>query len=420
MNTRIKQCIIALAATMSVGTGNVFGQGEWVKQTAPVMTPWGEQLTANEVWKEYPRPSMKRQEWMNLNGVWQYFKRSTIKYDYESSTKLFSKAILVPFPVESALSGIMDKNFSGNRKSTHMYRRTFTLPENFAENNILLHFGAVDWRCYVYVNGQLAGTHDGGSVPFFFDITPFLNNEKGAEQELQIAVWDPTDGGQPNGKQSVSPSGIWYTPNSGIWQTVWLEPVKPVHIVSYEPIPDIDNSCVSIKVKTSAPCNVTLTVKDGNNKITEQTGASDQVFTLSIPSAKLWSPDEPNLYDLDITINEQGKEIDKVSGYFGMRKFSRAIADGKPCLLLNNKPLYLYGPLDQGWWPDGLLTPPSYEAMVYDLQVMKDLSINMVRKHIKVENDLWFDWCNRNGLVVWQDMPSGCGGGLIGSLDDGM
>jgi hypothetical protein len=420
MNTRIKQCIIALAATMSVGTGNVFGQSEWVKQTAPVMTPWGEQLTANDVWKEYPRPSMKRQEWMNLNGVWQYFKRSTIKYDYESSTKLFSKAILVPFPVESALSGIMDKNFSGNRKSTHMYRRTFTLPENFAENNILLHFGAVDWRCYVYVNGQLAGTHDGGSVPFFFDITPFLNNEKGAEQELQIAVWDPTDGGQPNGKQSVSPSGIWYTPNSGIWQTVWLEPVKPVHIVSYEPIPDIDNSCVSIKVKTSAPCNVTLTVKDGNNKITEQTGASDQVFTLSIPSAKLWSPDEPNLYDLDITINEQGKEIDKVSGYFGMRKFSRAIADGKPCLLLNNKPLYLYGPLDQGWWPDGLLTPPSYEAMVYDLQVMKDLGMNMVRKHIKVENDLWFDWCNRNGLVVWQDMPSGCGGGLIGSLDYGM
>lgn len=420
MKKRIQQCIVALAAIMSVGTGNVYGQGEWVKQTAPVMTPWGEQLTENDVWKEYPRPSMKRQDWMNLNGVWQYFKRSSIKYDYESSTRLFSKAILVPFPVESALSGIMDKNFSGNRKSTHMYRRTFTLPENFAGNNILLHFGAVDWRCYVYVNGQLAGTHDGGSVPFFFDITPFLNEEKGAEQELQVAVWDPTDGGQPCGKQSVSPSGIWYTPNSGIWQTVWLEPVKPAHIISYEPIPDIDNSCVSIKVKTSAPCTVTLTVKDGNNKIAEQTGPSDQVFTLSIPSAKLWSPDEPNLYDLDITINEQGEETDKVSGYFGMRKFSRAIADGKPCLLLNNKPLYLYGPLDQGWWPDGLLTPPSYEAMVYDLQVMKDLGMNMVRKHIKVENDLWFDWCNRNGLVVWQDMPSGCGGGLIGSLDYGM
>ena len=152
MKKRIQQCIVALAAIMSVGAGNVYGQGEWVKQTAPVMTPWGEQLTENDVWKEYPRPSMKRQDWMNLNGVWQYFKRSSIKYDYESSTRLFSKAILVPFPVESALSGIMDKNFSGNRKSTHMYRRTFTLPENFAGNNILLHFGAVDWRCYLYVN----------------------------------------------------------------------------------------------------------------------------------------------------------------------------------------------------------------------------------------------------------------------------
>ena len=409
---------IAAIALVLTFTENAFAQSTWTKQTAPVMTPWGEQLTEENVWPQYPRPSMKRQEWMNLNGVWRYFKRSSINYDYETRTSYFTKSILVPFPVESALSGIMDKNYSSNRRATHMYRRTFTLPENFTGKNILLHFGAVDWRCYVYVNGQLAGTHDGGSVPFFFDITPFL--QEGAEQELQVAVWDPTDGGQPNGKQSVSPNGIWYTPNSGIWQTVWLEPVTPTHILSYEPIPDIDNSTVSIKVKTSAPCSLTLKVKDGDNLVAEQTGNSEQTFTLSIPNAKLWSPDEPNLYDLEITLNEEGIEKDKVDGYFGMRKFSRGMVDGYPAILLNNQPLYMYGPLDQGWWPDGLLTPPSYEAMVYDLQVMKDFGMNMVRKHIKLENDLWFEWCDRNGLVVWQDMPSGCGSGQIGNLEYAM
>ena len=410
--------MMIFSAIMLNLTESACAQSSWKKQKAAVMTPWGEQLTADSVWQEYPRPSMQRKDWMNLNGIWQYYKRSSIKYDYEKSTSLFSKAILVPFPVESALSGIMDKNYSANRKATHMYRRTFTLPEDFKGKNVLLHFGAVDWRCYVYVNGELAGTHDGGSVPFFFDITSLL--KEGAEQELQVAVWDPTDGGQPNGKQSVSPGGIWYTASSGIWQTVWLEPVSPTHIVSYEPIPDIDNSTVSVKVKTSAPCNVTLTVKDGDKTVAEQTGASDDTFTLSIPSAKLWSPDEPNLYNLDITINEEGKETDRVSGYFGMRKFSRAMIDGHPALLLNNKPLYMYGPLDQGWWPDGLLTPPSYEAMIYDLQVIKDFGMNMVRKHIKVENDLWFDWCDKNGLVVWQDMPSGCGSGAVGTLEENM
>ena len=418
MAKRISLSMLAVWAIMLTFSGSVHAQSTWTKQTAPVMTPWGEQLTADNVWQEYPRPSMKRQEWMNLNGVWKYFKRTSINYDYERNASSFSKAILVPFPVESALSGIMDKSYSSNRRATHMYRQTFTLPDAFSGKNVLLHFGAVDWRCYIYVNGQLAGTHDGGSVPFALDITSLL--KESGTQELQVAVWDPTDGGQPNGKQSVSPSGIWYTPNSGIWQTVWLEPVSPTHIESYEPIPDIDNSSVSIKVKTSTSCSVTLTVKDGDNTIVEQTGPSDQTFTLPIPSAKLWSPDEPNLYDLEISAKEQGQEVDKVTGYFGMRKFSRAMIDGHPAVLLNNKPLYMYGPLDQGWWPDGLLTPPSYEAMVYDLQVMKDFGMNMVRKHIKLENDLWFEWCDRNGLVVWQDMPSGCGSGAIGNLDYAM
>ena len=321
---KISHSMMVLAIFMLTLSESACAQSSWTKQTAPVMTPWGEQLTEENVWPEYPRPSMRRQEWSNLNGVWGYFKRSSINYAYETRSSAFSKSILVPFPVESALSGIMDKSYASNRKATHMYRRTFSVPESFSGKNVLLHFGAVDWRCYVYVNGELAGTHDGGSVPFSFDITSLL--KEGSEQELQVAVWDPTDGGQPNGKQSVSPGGIWYTPNSGIWQTVWLEPVSPIHIESYEPIPDIDNGTVSVKVKTSAPCTVTLTVKDGDQVVAEQTGASDQTFILSIPSAKLWSPDEPNLYDLDITARAGDAETDRVCGYFGMRKFSRCTA----------------------------------------------------------------------------------------------
>ena len=291
MAKRISRSMMVALTLMLTFSESACAQSTWTKQTAPVMTPWGEQLTAENVWAEYPRPSMKRQKWMNLNGIWRYFKRSSVNYDYERNASSFSKAILVPFPVESALSGIMDKSFSSNRRATHMYRRTFTLPESFRGKNVLLHFGAVDWRSYVYVNSQLAGTHDGGSDPFAFDITPFLQED--AEQELQVAVWDPTNGGQPNGKQSNSPSGIWYTPNSGIWQTVWLEPVSPTHIESYEPIPDIDNSTVSIKVKTSAPCSATLTVKDGNRIVAKQTGPSDQTFVLSASSREEWSMDIP-------------------------------------------------------------------------------------------------------------------------------
>lgn len=381
------------------------------------MTLWGESLESDNVWQEYPRPSMVRESWINLNGVWDYCKRTSINLDYETQTSLFAKAILVPFPVESALSGIMDTNFDENKRSTHMYRRTFSLTDAFAGKNVLLHFGAVDWRCRVYVNGQLAGSHDGGSDPFTFDITSLITSA--GEQELQVAVWDPTsDGGQPNGKQSNNPGGIWYTPSSGIWQTVWLEPVAKAHVTSYEPIPDIDNGNVRIKVNaTDADAEATVIVRFKGEEVARGTGKTGEFVTIAIPSAKLWSPDDPNLYDLDMTLTSGGKVSDNVKGYFGMRKFSRAIADGKPCLLLNNKPLYLYGPLDQGWWPDGLLTPPSYEAMVYDLQTMKDFGMNMVRKHIKVENDLWFDWCDRNGLVVWQDMPSGGTGGTIGNKE---
>ena len=387
----------------------------WQKQTAPVMTPWGEQLQSENVWPEYPRPSMVREAWMNLNGVWGYFKRSNVNYDYERSASAFKQAILVPFAPESALSGIMDKDYYRNTNSTHMYRRTFTIPTEYAGKHILLHFGAVDWRCSVYVNGTQVGSHDGGSDPFSFDITAALKAE--GEQEVQVAVWDPSDrGGQPIGKQAINPNGIWYTACSGIWQTVWLEPVEEAYVISYEPIPDIDGGKVALKVNASvATAKARIVVKESGKTVASVDVPAGEFVDIAIPNAKLWSPDTPNLYDLDITLTDGGKTCDQVRGYFGMRKFSRALINGKPAVLLNNKPLYLYGPLDQGWWPDGLLTPPSYEAMIFDLQAMKDFGMNMVRKHIKLENDLWFDWCDRHGLVVWQDMINGGNAGLIGT-----
>ena len=411
-NLFVKSSFIALC--LAVLSCPVFA-ASWQKQKAPLMTLWGENLTADNVWAEYPRPSMVRPSWMNLNGVWGYFKRNSVNYAYERSASSFRKAILVPFPVESALSGIMDSDHRANTTSTHMYRRTFVLPSDYAGKHLLLHFGAVDWQCVVFVNGQQVGEHKGGSDPFAFDITSALKPD--GEQELQVAVWDPSDrGGQPIGKQSITPNGIWYTASSGIWQTVWLEPVEAAHILSYEPIPNIDEGNVRIKVNASVDAaDVHIVVKDGTKTVAEADGRAGEFVTLAIPDAKLWSPDTPNLYDLELSLSASGQQSDLVRGYFGMRKFSRGMVNGRPCVLLNNKPVYLYGPLDQGWWPDGLLTPPSYEAMIFDLQAMKDLGMNMVRKHIKVENDLWFDWCDRHGLVVWQDMINGGNPGLIGN-----
>lgn len=395
---------------------------EWQRLSAIIMTPWGEQIDPENVWQEYPRPQMVRQDWMNLNGVWEYFCRTNmVRMSYESRASRFSKRILVPFGVESALSGIMEKDLGSVANSTLMYRRTFTLTDAFKGKRTLLHFGAVDWRCAVYVNGEKVGEHDGGSDPFTFDITHYLTAE--GEQELQVAVYDPSSrGGQPRGKQTTNPSSIWYTSCSGIWQTVWLEPVNESYIERYEVVPDAQAGTVRIKVVAQGDprCKFYVVARDGDTMVasSEKTPVDKEV-TLEIPNAKLWTPDTPFLYDLDIYLcQENCMECDRTRGYFGLRTFSKGMVDGRPAFLLNGKPIFMYGPLDQGWWPDGLLTPPSYEAMIYDLQTIKALGMNMVRKHIKVENDLWYEWCDRNGLIVWQDMPSGSEGGSIGSKQE--
>ncbi|MBQ9285192.1 MAG: glycoside hydrolase family 2 [Bacteroidaceae bacterium] len=394
---------------------------EWQRLSAPVMTPWGEQLDPEHVWQEYPRPQLVRPDWMNLNGVWSYFRRdNAVRLTAEPVVSRFNKSILVPFGVESALSGIMHSDLGTTANSTLMYRRTFTLTDAFKNRRVLLHFGAVDWRCAVYVNRTKVAEHDGGNDPFTVDITQALLPE--GEQELQVAVYDPSSrGGQPRGKQTTNPGGIWYVSCSGIWQTVWLEPVNENYVERYEVVPDAASGTVRVRVIANNPtCKYQLIARDGEDIVatSERVPAGEEV-TLVIPDAKLWSPDSPFLYNLDIVLcNTDCQECDRARGYFGLRTLTTAMIDGHPAFLLNGKPLFMYGPLDQGWWPDGLLTPPSYEAMIYDLQTIKSLGMNMVRKHIKVEPDLWYEWCDRNGLIVWQDMPNGSESGNLGSKDE--
>ena len=414
---KTKQLFLVAAMLWSIANQ----AAEWKRLSAPLMTPWGEQINPEHVWEEYPRPQLVREDWMNLNGVWGYFLRSnSTSMHCEITSNKFTERILVPFGAESALSGIMCKDYDLMTKSVLMYRRTFTLTDAFKDKRTLLHFGAVDWRCVVYVNKTKVGQHDGGSDPFTFDITDYLKAE--GEQELQVAVYDPSSrGGQPRGKQTTNPSSIWYTSCSGIWQTVWLEPVSDCHIERYELVPDAATGSVRVKVIASDPtCKFYLIARDGEEMVasTEKERVGNEV-TLTIPDAKLWSPDSPFLYNLDIYLcRDNCQECDRARGYFGIRTFTKAMVNNQPAFMLNGKPLFMIGPLDQGWWPDGLLTPPSYEAMIYDLQTIKKLGMNAVRKHIKVENDLWYEWCDRNGLIVWQDMPSGSDSGTLGTKEE--
>ena len=311
--------MVVMALLMSVASQ----AQEWQRLSAKLMTPWGEQIDPNHVWEEYPRPQLVRPTWMNLNGVWGYFRRTNrSSLAYEPSSSRFTQRILVPFGVESALSGIMHTDLSVVANSVLMYRRTFTLTPDFDGKRTLLHFGAVDWQCAVYVNGKKVGEHKGGSDPFTFDISDYLTD--GGEQELQVAVYDPSSkGGQPRGKQTTNPSGIWYTSCSGIWQTVWLEPVNAAYVERYEVVPDAASGTVRVKVIASDPtCKVSFIVRDGEKVVvtTDKYPVGEDV-TIAIPDAKLWSPDSPFLYNLDIYLcADNCMERDRVRGYFGLRR----------------------------------------------------------------------------------------------------
>lgn len=378
------------------------GYAQWQPAGERIRTEWGENLDPKNIWNAYPRPVMERQSWMHLNGLWDFelLDRGAAPPDN------YSRQILVPFPIESSLSGIMEG--AGPEREV-WYRRTFNLPSSWSDQRILLHFGAVDWRCDVWVNGIRIGSHEGGYDPFSFDITPFLNEE---HQEVVVRVWDPTsDGPQPRGKQVRNPRGIWYTPVTGIWQTVWLEPVPEKFISALKVYPDIDQEVLRIIPDTEHTRYgdlVQVEVLNGDEVIARAKAAAGQEVILALPGATLWTPDNPHLYDMRITLHSGEEETDQVRSYFAMRKISRKKDErGVWRLQLNNRDLFQFGTLDQGWWPDGLYTAPSDEALRYDIEQTKKYGFNMIRKHVKVEPARWYMHCDRLGMLVWQDMPSG-------------
>ncbi|MBR3553178.1 MAG: glycoside hydrolase family 2 [Clostridia bacterium] len=340
---------------------------------------------------EYPRPQMVRDAWLSLNGMFEY----AVAPERVDWCETYDGEIRVPFAIESCLSGVCRRLRADERL---WYRKRFTLPDLFTGKRVLLHFGAVDWQCSVYVNHTLVTEHTGGYCPFFADVTDALQS---GENELVVKVFDPTDDGWQNrGKQAGKSHGFWYTATSGIWQTVWLEAVPQAYVKGYRLTPDIDDGVLKIETDTVGEGALHIKVLDGDAVVAEQDlSASD---TVAIPDAKLWSPETPFLYDFILTFGE-----DRVQGYFGMRKFSIGDHGGYPRLFLNNKPYFQCGLLDQGYWSDGGLTPPTDEAMIYDIQTMKDLGFNMLRKHIKVEPARWYYHCDRLGMIVWQDMVSG-------------
>jgi len=392
-----------------------------------ILTKWGEEINPENVWQEYPRPQLERTEWLNLNGLWDY----AVLPKAEAAPTTFQGKILVPFCVESVLSGVGKAVTPADRI---WYRKAFTFPDKWAGQKILLNFGAIDYEAVVIVNHSIVGTHKGGYTRFSLDITDYL---KQGSNELEVSVTDPTNWQDiPTGKQRIRSGGIWYSPVSGIWQTVWLEPINPrLSVGELKITPDIDKGEISVQVFTDDVLygneyGVRLTVTDNGKVVLSTIASVNKNIVLKIPSPRLWSPEDPFLYDLKAEICKlewpksdenksrkegtaqlkptiDGKPLDVVSSYFGMRKISLGKGKGnQPVIYLNNKQYFQNGVLDQGWWPDGLYTPPSEEAMVFDLHFLKDAGFNMLRKHVKVEPDRYYYNADKLGLLIWQDMPS--------------
>ncbi|MFE3858495.1 PA14 domain-containing protein [Streptomyces griseorubiginosus] len=378
---------------------NAFWSSGPNRSTHELRTKWADQVGPDNALPEYPRPQLTRREWRNLNGRWQF--AAAEPGQAPPVGRDLAERILVPYPVESQLSGL-------ERHEDRMwYRRTFTVPADWnigSGKRLRLNFGAVDWRSEVYVNGTRVAEHTGGYDKFSADITDAL--KPGRTQELIVGVYDPTDAADgenpPLGKQRLDPSGIWYTPSSGIWQTVWMEPVARDHVDSLKLTPDLSTDRLTVEargVRDGVP--ITATAYDGKRKVATARGRTGEPLSLRIGNPRLWSPDDPFLYDLEVTVG-----ADRVGSYFGMRSIAVETVDGTPRTVLNGEPVFMMATLDQGFWPDGLHTAPTDEALAYDLKAHKRLGFNAVRKHIKVEPDRWFYWADRLGLLVWQDMPA--------------
>ena len=400
---------------------------EWTPAGDNIRTEWAAEVNPAAPLPEYPRPQMVRAEWMNLNGLWDY----AITPEHASGFEAEGK-ILVPFAVESSLSGVGRKVGGENAL---WYERTFTVPAKWKGRKVILHFGAVDWKTELWLNGHKVGEHTGGYTPFEYDITPYLN--KSGKQTVRLKVSDASDNSyQPRGKQVCESSGIWYTPVTGIWQTVWLEPVADARILSYNAVSDIDNALMKVEVSATGVAEgdeiLVQLIEGGKGYSAEKPGtgvlvsavAHEGTAVIAVPEVKTWSPDDPYLYGLKISIRRGKKIIDSVDGYTAMRKISEVreawFKHGYAYkrMALNNSALFQFGPLDQGWWPDGLYTAPTDEALRYDVEKTKKWGFNMIRKHIKVEPARWYYWCDVLGMLVWQDMPCIGDHGRRGYIDE--
>ena len=377
---------------------------QWKPVEGQIMTDWAKKIDVENVLPEYPRPLLERPDWLNLNGLWDY-SITAIDKDYSKP----DGKILVPFAVESSLSGV-GRTFT--KDDALWYEREFEIPEKWAGKKILLHFGAVDWKCEVWVNGVKVGGHVGGHAPFSFDISKAL--KEGGKNTIRVRVEDPTDYGvQPRGKQVMKPYGCFYTAMSGIWQTVWLEPVPETYIKKIRTTPDFDRSRFAFEVEACGADKFVVDVFDGADKVASAEAKPGESAVAVLANPKAWSPASPFIYDVSVSLFKDGKKIDEAKSYAALRKISVVTEknerkrDAFKRIYLNNEPFYSFGLLDQGWWPDGLYTAPTDEALKFDIQKTKDWGFNTIRKHIKVEPARWYMHCDRLGIFVWQDMPSG-------------
>ncbi|MHA1144921.1 MAG: glycoside hydrolase family 2 protein [Candidatus Helarchaeota archaeon] len=375
----------------------------WSPVEGQIMTRWAKQLSADNPLPEYPRPQLERETWLNLNGLWNY----AILPKKCKSVDSYDGEILVPFPIESALSGVKRKL---RPKDRLWYQRSVSIPKEWSGQKLLLHFGAVDWEATVHVNGKRVGSHHGGYVPFAFEISKFVNF--GAENDIVVDVLDPTGRGRhERGKQTLHPYMIYYTAVSGIWQTVWLEPVPETHVKSLKITPDIDTSTVRISINCEnikTGDKVKVSILDDDNEVVSIIDNPEHELTLKIPEPKLWNPRSPFLYRIIVQLERNGQVLDEVTSYCGVRKIGlNKDKDGHVRIELNDEPIFQYGTLDQGYWPDGLYTAPTDEALLFDIEITKKIGFNMIRKHVKVEPLRWYYHCDRLGMLVWQDMPNG-------------
>jgi beta-galactosidase/beta-glucuronidase len=381
------------------------GKAQIIRTTngKPLITAWATEVSSTNAHPEYPRAGMVRGEWLNLDGLWD----CAITFHNNTSAGAFTNEILVPFAAESVLSAMRRAVTEEHRL---WCRRKFTVPPAWRDKRILLHFEAVNWETRTWINGLEKETHKGGYDRFTFDITDALKPE--GDQELTVSVSNPAETGfEPRGKQMLNPHAPFYSAASGIWQTVWLEPVPASSIESLKLVPDVDAGTLEVTVfgrGEMSGVTAEVVALDNGREVARVAGQTGEKLELIVPNAKLWSPSAPFLYDLKVTLMRSGERIDEVSSYFGMRKISVAKGPGGfPQLMLNNQRLFQLGPLDQGYWPDGIYTAPTDGAMRNDIEVMKRLGFNMCRKHVKIEPERWYYWCDKLGLLVWQDMPNG-------------